>query len=78
LTLVALLFFLPVYLPAAVLLAIWFGTQFITAFNPNTGVAWLAHVGGFVAGVAIALALRPLIGPPRRRVEPTPGPSWGT
>ena len=78
LTLVALLFFLPLYLPAAVLLAIWFGTQFITAFNPNTGVAWLAHVGGFVAGVAIALALRPLIGPPRRRVEPTSGPSWGT
>jgi membrane associated rhomboid family serine protease len=78
LTLVALLFFLPLYLPAGILLAIWFGTQFITAFNPNSGVAWLAHVGGFVAGAAIALALRPLLGPPRQRVQPADGPRWGT
>jgi membrane associated rhomboid family serine protease len=76
LTVIALLFFLPVYLPAAILLAIWFGSQFLTAFNPNTGVAWLAHVGGFVAGAAIALALRPLL-PPRQRVRPAEPPQLG-
>jgi membrane associated rhomboid family serine protease len=77
LTVIALLFFLPVYLPAAVLLAIWFGSQFVTSFNPNSGVAWLAHVGGFVAGAGIALALRGLFGPPRQRVRPAEPPQWG-
>jgi len=77
LTVIALLFFLPVYLPAAVLLAIWFGSQFVTSFNPNSGVAWLAHVGGFVAGAGIALALRGLFGPPRQRVRPAGPPQWG-
>ena len=77
LTVIALLFFLPVYLPAGVLLAIWFGSQFVTGFNPNSGVAWLAHVGGFVAGAGIALALRGLFGPPRQRVRPAGPPQWG-
>jgi membrane associated rhomboid family serine protease len=77
LTVIALLFFLPVYLPAAVLLAIWFGSQFVTGFNPNSGIAWLAHVGGFVAGAGIALAFRGLFGPPRQRVRPAGPPQWG-
>jgi rhomboid family protein len=77
LTVIALLFFLPVYLPAAVLLAIWFGSQFLTGFNPNSGVAWVAHVGGFVAGAGIALALRGFFGPPRQRVRPAEPPQWG-
>jgi rhomboid family protein len=77
LTIIALLFFLPVYLPAAVLLAIWFGSQFVTSFNPNSNVAWLAHVGGFVTGAGIALALRGLLGPPCQRVRPAEPPQWG-
>jgi membrane associated rhomboid family serine protease len=64
LTFVPLLIFFVVYLPAGVVLAIWFGLQFLT--NPNSGVAWVAHVGGFAAGVLIALALRGLFGPPRQ------------
>jgi membrane associated rhomboid family serine protease len=76
LTVLALLIFLPIYLPAGVLLAIWFASQFLTAFNPNTGVAWLAHVGGFAFGALVALALRPLI-PPKRRVQPAQPPEWG-
>jgi rhomboid family protein len=76
LTVVALLIFLPIYLPAGILLAIWFGSQFLTAFNPNSGVAWLAHVGGFVFGALVTLALRPLI-PPKRRVQPAQPPEWG-
>ncbi|HSP02184.1 MAG TPA: rhomboid family intramembrane serine protease [Acidimicrobiales bacterium] len=38
------------------LLAVWFGLQFLT--SPNSGVAWAAHVGGFVFGVAIGLLVR--------------------
>lgn len=37
-------------------LGIWFVTQFFT--GAESGVAWMAHVGGFVFGVAIALLLR--------------------
>jgi membrane associated rhomboid family serine protease len=40
------------------LLIIWFVLQFQDAFNPNSGVAWGAHVGGFAFGVVVALALR--------------------
>jgi membrane associated rhomboid family serine protease len=73
---VAFLFLVPVYLPAGLLLAIWFGSQFLTAFNPDTGVAWLAHVGGFAAGALIALALRPVL-PPKQQVQPAERPDWG-
>jgi membrane associated rhomboid family serine protease len=38
------------------LLLAWFLLQFFT--GPNSGVAWLAHVGGFVFGALVALALR--------------------
>jgi membrane associated rhomboid family serine protease len=37
-------------------LGIWFVTQFFT--GANSGVAWMAHVGGFVFGVVAALILR--------------------
>jgi membrane associated rhomboid family serine protease len=40
------------------LLVVWFFMQFLDAVNPNSGVAWGAHVGGFVFGVVAALALR--------------------
>ena len=37
-------------------LAGWFVLQFFTA--PSSGVAWVAHVGGFVFGAAIGLLVR--------------------
>jgi membrane associated rhomboid family serine protease len=63
LTVVPLLLFFVIYLPAGVVLGIWFGLQFLT--NPNEGVAWLAHVGGFAVGVLAGLAVRAVFGPPR-------------
>ncbi|MEM7139697.1 MAG: rhomboid family intramembrane serine protease [Actinomycetota bacterium] len=53
-----LLGFIPLWprIPAAVLLVIWFGTQFL--IDPNSGVAWAAHVGGFVFGAAVGVAAR--------------------
>jgi membrane associated rhomboid family serine protease len=51
------------------LLLFWFVSQFFV--NPNEGVAWVAHVGGFVFGVLIALLL------PRRNEGRSPGdPDW--
>lgn len=38
------------------LLGFWFISQFLT--NPNSGVAWAAHVGGFVFGVIVAWIIR--------------------
>ncbi len=38
------------------LLGFWFVLQFFT--SPNSGVAWGAHVGGFVFGVLVGLAVR--------------------
>jgi membrane associated rhomboid family serine protease len=38
------------------LLGFWFLTQFF--IDANQGVAWMAHVGGFVFGVAVALLVK--------------------
>jgi membrane associated rhomboid family serine protease len=42
-------------LPAKWVLGSWFVLQFFT--DPNQGVAWMAHVGGFVFGALVALLL---------------------
>jgi len=56
-SIIPVLFFFPFRIPAWVFLIVWFVTQFFT--GPNTGVAWVAHVGGFVAGAVTALMIRP-------------------
>ncbi len=38
------------------LLGFWFISQFFV--NPNAGVAWMAHVGGFVFGTLVGLLVR--------------------
>jgi membrane associated rhomboid family serine protease len=60
-------------LPAGAVLAIWFVLQFFT--NPNEGIAWLAHVGGFAAGAGIAFALRNVL-PPAPLGPPRAPPQW--
>lgn len=61
-TLVPIFLLIPMRLPAAFVLLSWFGLQFLT--DPNSGVAWVAHVGGFAAGALLALLVRP-VHPPR-------------
>ena len=39
------------------ILLAWFVLQFFT--SPNSGIAWVSHVGGFVFGMAVAWVLRP-------------------
>ncbi len=65
-------------LPAVVYTAIWFVLQLVqgmatlAADEPAGGIAWWAHIGGFLAGLALVKALgapghKPRrIGPPRR------------
>jgi membrane associated rhomboid family serine protease len=44
--------------PAWIFLGIWFVGQF---FHAETGVAWEAHVFGFLAGFAITALARPML-----------------
>jgi membrane associated rhomboid family serine protease len=50
------LFFLPFFVPAVFLIGVWFVTQLFSGLaeiGPTTagsGVAWWAHIGGFLAG----------------------------
>ena len=59
------IFFWTIQLPAIVLLGYWFLIQFIAGFQMLSiqtatagGVAWWAHIGGFVCGVLMALMMR--------------------
>ena len=65
-------------IPALAVLGFWFVLQFIQSAlssGEGGGVAYWAHIGGFVAGMVLILVFRdkgiPLLGRPRRR-----GP-WG-
>lgn len=65
------IFFTIVTLPAIVLIGLWFLLQFFdgvaslsTAQQGMGGVAYFAHVGGFVTGLAITLLLRSRLQPP--------------
>jgi rhomboid family protein len=56
------IFFWIVAVPAWVLLGLWFALQLLSGLTvgPNApGVAFWAHVGGFVAGILLYLLLRP-------------------
>lgn len=59
LTLVFLVFFINIVrIPAVIFLGIWFLFQ-ILGSGSGGSIAWYAHIGGFVAGAAIVLILRP-------------------
>ena len=67
------LFFIPFFVPAIVLIGIWFLMQLFSGLaevgqtSAGSGVAFWAHVGGFLAGMALILLARP-----KRR----PSPGW--
>ena len=65
------IFFTIVTLPAIVLIGIWFLLQFFdgiaslsTVQQGMGGVAYVAHVGGFIAGLLITLVMRSRLRPP--------------
>ncbi len=56
------LFWIPFHVPAVFLIGLWFILQLLNGFaaltstdivNAGGGVAWFAHIGGFLAGVAL-------------------------
>jgi membrane associated rhomboid family serine protease len=67
LTLVTFGFFIRfVHVPAIVVLGFWIVVQFLNGFLTFTvstgeggGVAWFAHIGGFMAGIGLLFLLRP-------------------
>ncbi|MEX2247666.1 MAG: rhomboid family intramembrane serine protease [Dehalococcoidia bacterium] len=73
--LVPFFFFVPFAVPAAVLIGIWFLMQLfsgvsslgVDAVGAGGGVAYFAHIGGFVAGLALVHVFA--LGRPRRRVR---------
>ncbi len=58
--LVPMLLFFRIRLPAMAVLGIWFVSQFFIGSGQQVGgggVAWVAHVGGFLAGMALIFLL---------------------
>ena len=54
----SLVVFIFVQVPSVVFLGLWFFSQFAVR---NPGVAWEAHVGGFIAGILLTLPFRSLL-----------------
>ena len=51
--------FLPLRIPASVVLGLWVVIQVVMIFVPSIGpVAWWAHIGGLIAGVVLVVFLR--------------------
>ena len=63
----------PLWVPAIVVIGLWAALQFINGFGSiaiseetgGGGVAYMAHIGGFVAGVVAGIVFRGLFGEPR-------------
>src|SRR6266542_6626822 len=78
-SLVPFLFFFPARLPAWVVLGSWFVLQYFYASGASVangaGVAYLAHVVGFIAGIVLIIVLGGLS---RRRRPPPTWQRWQT
>jgi membrane associated rhomboid family serine protease len=55
-----------IHVPAVIVLGFWIVVQFISGYvavalggGGGAGVAWFAHIGGFLAGMALLFAFRP-------------------
>lgn len=67
-----------VSIPAVVAIGLWIAFQFVNGYGSimmsqetTGGVAYGAHIGGFVAGVVLALVMRSVIPKPRRGRPPS-------
>ncbi|MGO1117418.1 rhomboid family intramembrane serine protease [Rhodovibrionaceae bacterium A322] len=55
------IFFIPLFVPAFVLLIFWFAMQVLSAAGSSAdmaGVAWWAHIGGFLVGMGLVVPFR--------------------
>jgi membrane associated rhomboid family serine protease len=64
------IFWRVIRIPAYVMIGLWFLYQLILANFPlSTGVAYWAHIGGFIAGMALASIIKPRIRKPQAYYE---------
>jgi membrane associated rhomboid family serine protease len=68
---VTIVFFFVTEVPAFIMIGVWFVTNLLSSVGSvsNTGVAYMAHVGGFLAGMLLLLIFRPR---KPRRPQPVP------
>jgi membrane associated rhomboid family serine protease len=73
------IFFVPFFVPAILVIGFWFVSQVFAGLaeigraTAGSGVAWWAHVGGFVAGFILTMILpRGPAPPPRQRQREVP------
>ncbi len=64
-TAILFVFPIPLWLPAFVLIGLWFAQNLVSGFatvtntgSPDTTVAFFSHIGGFIFGMAVAFAIR--------------------
>ena len=82
-TLIVMFFITAIEIPAVWLLGLWFAWQLVQGLmslgvSQNVNIAFFAHVGGFVSGVAIMAVYKLATGQPvlPRRVRPQPWDTW--
>jgi len=79
-SLVPLLLFLPIWLPAWIVLGSWFVLQWLyfqgAGMGEGSSVAFFAHVAGFVAGI-VGVVLLGGLNPARRPPPPPQQARWG-
>lgn len=73
---VPLLFFIPLPIPAVVMIGLWFLQNLLAGYatlgstvSPDAGVAWFAHIGGFLFGFLLVLLVLRRLG--RSKPPPT-------
>ncbi len=60
------IFWRVIRVPAYVMIGLWFFYQLLLASIPlNTGVAYWAHIGGFIAGMALSKIIKPRLRRPQ-------------
>ncbi len=59
LTIIPPFIFFPFWLPSTIYLGYWAFLQFIYALGDLPGIAWWAHLGGFLMGLILILLIRP-------------------
>ena len=56
--LVLIAFKFPIFAPSWIFIALYIAFDIVMAFSGDTGVAWWAHIGGFLSGLALVRAFK--------------------
>lgn len=77
------LIFIPIPVPAWIMIGVWFLQNLVAGYgtigdvaNPDAGVAWFAHIGGFLFGALMTALFLRNMGKRRGWREARPAPMW--